>query len=135
MEFPWENESKRGYINIVDEYGTFEQWDEPSYDILVPEEGLYKHIRESLIRKNSSYKIFDGKKSLSIPVNIMLEYEEKVSAFTENTANYFMEVLELTENMTEEALSAAVVAAMKEACEDSECVKEILSNKVFQTGL
>lgn len=75
-----------------------------------------------------AYKVFEGKKNLVIPEEIMKEYEEKVSAFTENTANYFMEVLELKENMTEEELSAAVVAAMKEDCEDSECVKEILAD-------
>lgn len=50
VEFLWKNEIKRGFVKIVDEYGTFEQWEEPSYDILVPGEGLYKHIRESLIR-------------------------------------------------------------------------------------
>ena len=75
-----------------------------------------------------TYSVFEGKKSLVIPKKIMNEYEEKVSAFTENTANYFMEVLELKEDMTEEELSATVVAAMKEDCEDSECVKEILSD-------
>lgn len=43
-----------GEIYIVDAYGTWEQSEEPSYDIMV--EGspmgvpcLYKHIRESLI--------------------------------------------------------------------------------------
>lgn len=77
-----------------------------------------------------TYKVFDGKKTLVIPEEIMKEFEEKVSVFTENTANYFMEVLELTEDMTEDELSATVVAAMKEDCEDSECVKEILLNPV-----
>ena len=76
----------------------------------------------------NKYKVFNGKKILVIPEEIMREYEEKVSVFTDNTANYFMEVLELKEDMTEEALSAAVVAAMKEDCEDSECVKETLSD-------
>ena len=38
-----------GYIEIVDPYGTFEQAEEPSYDILVKGDPgcLYKHIRES----------------------------------------------------------------------------------------
>ena len=40
-----------GCIEIVDPYGTFEQAEEPSYDILVKGEPgrLYKHIRESQI--------------------------------------------------------------------------------------
>lgn len=38
-------------IQIVDAYGTFEQDDEPSYDICVEEENcLYKHIRETAIK-------------------------------------------------------------------------------------
>ena len=57
-----------------------------------------------------TYSVFQGKKTLVIPKKIMKEYEEKVSAFTENTANDFMEVLELTEDMTEDELSAAVVS-------------------------
>ena len=37
-----------GKIEIVDASGTFQQNDEPSYDIMVQEENtLYKHIRES----------------------------------------------------------------------------------------
>lgn len=38
-----------GIVEIVDRYGTFEQAEEPSYDILVKGEPgcLYKHIRES----------------------------------------------------------------------------------------
>ncbi len=39
-----------GEVDIVDAYGTSEQRDEPSYDILVAEENcLYKHIRESQV--------------------------------------------------------------------------------------
>ena len=40
-----------GCIEIIDPYGTFEQAEEPSYDILVKGEPgcLYKHIRESQI--------------------------------------------------------------------------------------
>lgn len=44
-----------GYIYIVDAYGTFEQNEEPSYDIMVERSHLdntpclYKHIRESYI--------------------------------------------------------------------------------------
>lgn len=42
-----------GYVYIVDEYGTFEQNEEPSYDIVVRNwkgtgtSCLFKHIRES----------------------------------------------------------------------------------------
>ena len=41
---------KKGKIAIIDAYGTFEQNEEPSYDIYVEEENcLYKHVRESWI--------------------------------------------------------------------------------------
>lgn len=42
----------KGTVEIVDAYGTFEQNEEPSYDIIVNAHGapcLFKHIRESLI--------------------------------------------------------------------------------------
>lgn len=43
--------TKTGYIYIVDPYGTFEQNDEPSYDIMVEQDNcLYKHIRESFVK-------------------------------------------------------------------------------------
>ena len=47
------DDEKCGMIQIVDAYGTFEQDDEPSYDICVEEENcIYKHIRETaIIRK------------------------------------------------------------------------------------
>ena len=43
-----------GTVEMVDAYGTFEQNEEPSYDIMVEAHGhgapcLFKHIRESLI--------------------------------------------------------------------------------------
>lgn len=39
-----------GMVQIVDRYGTFEQSDEPSYDIYRFENNtLYKHVRESLV--------------------------------------------------------------------------------------
>lgn len=39
-----------GTIEIIDPYGTIEQHEEPSYDILNKEETmLYKHIREAII--------------------------------------------------------------------------------------
>ena len=43
---------KYGKIEVVDEYGTFEQSEEPSYDVYVQEENcLYKHIRESYVTR------------------------------------------------------------------------------------
>lgn len=48
--FRWGTEEKTGKIHIIDAYGTFEQSEEPSYDILA-EEGLYKHVRESEVLK------------------------------------------------------------------------------------
>ena len=44
-----------GYVYIVDAYGTFEQNEEPSYDVMVEHSimdnkpCLYKHVRESYI--------------------------------------------------------------------------------------
>ena len=51
VEFAWKSEIKVGEVYIVDKDGTFEQWEEPSYDIMVKDEGLYKHIRESFVRR------------------------------------------------------------------------------------
>ena len=53
-------EELEGFIEIIDAYGTFEQNEEPSYDILITEEpnrGLYKHVRESrIIEKIGKHK-------------------------------------------------------------------------------
>jgi hypothetical protein len=52
-------EEKVGKIDVVDAYGTFEQAEEPSYDIFVEKENcIYKHIRESAVTriKKLSYK-------------------------------------------------------------------------------
>lgn len=44
---------KRGYVYVVDAYGTFFQKDEPSYDVMVEEDNcLYKHIPESQVQDN-----------------------------------------------------------------------------------
>lgn len=44
------NVPSAGVVEIVDAYGTFEQKDEPSYDVFIEEENcLYKHIRESQV--------------------------------------------------------------------------------------
>jgi len=50
VRFVWQDNEKIGRISIVDAYGTFEQSEEPSYDIFVEEDNcLYKHICESEI--------------------------------------------------------------------------------------
>ena len=50
VKFKINNIIKEGIILIVDKYGTFEQNNEPSYDIMVTEENtLYKHIIQSMI--------------------------------------------------------------------------------------
>ncbi|MBQ4165344.1 MAG: DUF1653 domain-containing protein [Oscillospiraceae bacterium] len=52
VRFEWNNGViKAGIIKIVDSFGTFEQREEPSYDLSVSDElsehTLYKHVRES----------------------------------------------------------------------------------------
>lgn len=50
VSFKFRDEIKTGTVYIVDSWGTFEQNEEPSYDILVEENNtLYKHVRESLV--------------------------------------------------------------------------------------
>lgn len=50
VRIKWEDAEKIGKVYIVDAHGTFDQSDEPSYDILVEEDNcLYKHILESEI--------------------------------------------------------------------------------------
>ncbi len=52
VEFQWGEAIKVGEIHIVDKWGTFEQNDEPSYDIRCTEDNtLYKHVLESEIIK------------------------------------------------------------------------------------
>lgn len=46
VKFKWNDEIKEGIIKIVDENGTFEQNDEPSYDI-ESDGTLWKHIPQS----------------------------------------------------------------------------------------
>ncbi len=46
-----------GVVEIVDAYGTFEQHDEPSYDVLIEVENcLYKHVRESQLLPPEKYE-------------------------------------------------------------------------------
>lgn len=54
VRFLWnDSEEKHGTVEIVDSYGTFEQSEEPSYDVHVTDENgrtaLYKHVRQSWI--------------------------------------------------------------------------------------
>ena len=81
------------------------------------------------------YDVFNKKRIISIPEAILAEYEYKVAAFTENTANYFMEVLELNETMTNEELSRAVIKAIQEDCGASEEIKDVLTNSEKVKGL
>lgn len=56
VRFSINDEILEGKIEIVDSYGTFEQDEEPSYDIGVTgeKEILYKHIRESQVLERIS---------------------------------------------------------------------------------
>ena len=51
--FKWRESEKCGKVSVVDPFGTFEQNEEPSYDVYIEEENcLYKHIVESdVVRK------------------------------------------------------------------------------------
>lgn len=52
VKFKLENKEYIGKVYIIDEYGTFEQSEEPSYDVKVESNNtLYKHIRESMLYK------------------------------------------------------------------------------------
>jgi hypothetical protein len=69
VTFSIKDEKKVGKICIVDAYGTFEQTEEASYDILVDEEQcLYKYIRES--------KVIGIKSLISYEGNSISELEE-----------------------------------------------------------
>lgn len=50
VAFVFKGREISGVIYIVDSYGTFEQNEEPSYDIYSPLENcLFKHVRESSV--------------------------------------------------------------------------------------
>ena len=54
VSFEYYGKRLSGKISVVDAFGTFEQHEEPSYDILVDDESsrtLYKHVRESWIKE------------------------------------------------------------------------------------
>lgn len=51
VTFNYNGQIKTGVICIIDSYGTFEQHEEVSYDILVKDENcLYKHVCEPLVQ-------------------------------------------------------------------------------------
>lgn len=77
----------------------------------------------------TSYLVFDGKRRISIPNTLIKEYETKVSDFSKLTIECFILTLELNAEMTNEELSNEIIAAMREDCEASEKVKEILSDE------
>ena len=53
VQFTFDGQVKTGPVEIVDEYGTFFDDSDVSYDILIEEENtLYKHIREDRVVKN-----------------------------------------------------------------------------------
>ena len=56
VQFDFESDGQvqkiTGTVEIIDKYGTFEQNEEPSYDIYRKENNtLYKHIRQSELKK------------------------------------------------------------------------------------
>ena len=51
FQFFADKEPLEGMVAIVDRYGTFEQNEEPSYDIYrFTDNTLYKHVRQSLVK-------------------------------------------------------------------------------------
>lgn len=52
VKFPEETRTIKGYIYIIDEYGTFQDNTDVSYDIMDEEEKcLYKHVSEKFVTK------------------------------------------------------------------------------------
>ena len=54
VHFKWGDEIKEGTIYIIDEYGTFSDPSDVSYDIMSELDGretLFKHITEKLVSK------------------------------------------------------------------------------------
>lgn len=75
------------------------------------------------------FLVFEGRKLVVIKASIIAEYEEKVGKVTDNTINYLIATLGLTEDMDTSALTEEIEKAMIEDCADSVMVKEILSDK------
>lgn len=58
IKVKWGDDEKVGKVTVVDAFGTFEQSEEPSYDVYVEEENcLYKHIVESDVVCKEMYKM------------------------------------------------------------------------------
>lgn len=58
VQFTFQDKIIVGKVYIIDEYGTFEDDSDVSYDIMVDEENcLYKHVREDYIKK--AQKLFE----------------------------------------------------------------------------
>lgn len=74
------------------------------------------------------YVVFEGKNIVEIKASVIAEYEEKVGAVTDNTINYLIATLGLTEDMDVSTLAEEIENAMIEDCEDSVIVKELLKN-------
>lgn len=50
VKFKIDDQTFEGVVYIIDRYGTFEQNEEPSYDVYNKSQNiLYKHVRESWI--------------------------------------------------------------------------------------
>ena len=90
VKFYFGKEEKEGYIYIVDAYGTFEQDEEPSYDIMVDggdESGLYKHCRESRIiektgRYNKKWVNRNGPKNLKVLIlDILVDLKKRGNTY------------------------------------------------------
>ncbi len=75
------------------------------------------------------YLVFNGRKLVEIKASVIAEYEEKVGAVTENTINYLIATLGLTEDMDASVLAEEIENAMIEDCADSVMVKEMLFDK------
>lgn len=75
------------------------------------------------------FLVFNGRKLVEIKASVIAEYEEKVGKVTENTVNYLIAILGLTEDIEEETLAEEIENAMIEDCADSIMVKNFLSDK------
>lgn len=87
----------------------------------------WHEVRKETIMKK--FLVFNGRKLVEIKASVIAEYEEKVGVVTENTINYLIATLGLTEEMDASALTEEIEKAMIEDCADSVMVKEILSDK------
>lgn len=77
----------------------------------------------------SKYLVFGGRRLIDIKASCIDEYEEKVGKFTDNTVNYYIATLGLSEEQPVEVLAEEIEKAMQEDCQDSIIVKEILTDE------